>query len=350
MKKKILIINKTQFGYLTDSVKWCEYLRKNYDVSLVCLDEKKEKIKIEGIKIQYVPFVLFCHIGAVLYLINCLFRILFFDGIIFVVFFHGCGILKKFFSGKQMILDIRTLSVSESYFERKKMNNEIKQCALIYDKVSVVSEGVKNILELNKAFILPLGSDVISTKLKSFGDTIDLLYVGTLLNRKIEKTLYGLRNFIDFNQAIKIHYDIIGDGPNGELEKLVEISRNLGLDKYVTFHGRLPHCELNSFFDVCNVGVSFVPITDYYQYQPPTKTFEYVLSGLYCIATDTFSNREVINDQCGILIKDSSDAFCEGLNTIIKRRDKISSVKISAQLQYYRWSNILEKYLLPVIG
>lgn len=41
----------------------------------------------------------------------------------------------------------------------------------------------------------------------------------------------------------------------------------------------------------------YVPITDYYEYQPPTKTFEYVLSGLLCLATATSSNKEVITEE-----------------------------------------------------
>ena len=74
------------------------------------------------------------------------------------------------------------------------------------------------------------------------------------------------------------------------------------LENVCTTHGRIDYYKLKPFFDKCNVGVSYIPIRDYYQYQPPTKTFEYGLSGLVTIATETKSNQEVINNCNGILI------------------------------------------------
>ena len=56
MKQKLLIIDKCQFGYLTDSYKWCEYLRDEYDITMLCIDSGHKKFEMDGVKIQYVNF------------------------------------------------------------------------------------------------------------------------------------------------------------------------------------------------------------------------------------------------------------------------------------------------------
>ena len=38
IKSKIVIINKTQFGYHTDYYKYCEYLKDDYDITFLCFD------------------------------------------------------------------------------------------------------------------------------------------------------------------------------------------------------------------------------------------------------------------------------------------------------------------------
>lgn len=45
-KEKILIIDKHQFGYLTDSYKWSEYLCRKYKVNVVCFDTGQKKNEV----------------------------------------------------------------------------------------------------------------------------------------------------------------------------------------------------------------------------------------------------------------------------------------------------------------
>jgi hypothetical protein len=44
MKKKLLIINKIQFGYHTDTFKYCQYLKDEFDITYICFDAKEIKI------------------------------------------------------------------------------------------------------------------------------------------------------------------------------------------------------------------------------------------------------------------------------------------------------------------
>jgi glycosyltransferase involved in cell wall biosynthesis len=86
-------------------------------------------------------------------------------------------------------------------------------------------------------------------------------------------------------------------------------------------------------------------MTDYYDVQPVTKTFEYLLSGMPVIATNTSENRKVINQGNGVLIGDTAEDFYTGLKTILKNRLFFDSVKIRNNSMEYTWYNIVDKNL-----
>ena len=75
-----------------------------------------------------------------------------------------------------MILDIRTLSIKKDEVLRTKDNNAIKKCCQAYDFTTIISEGTRDAISLDKqkSAIVPLGSDVISTTEKTF-DTLRFL-------------------------------------------------------------------------------------------------------------------------------------------------------------------------------
>jgi len=350
MKRRLLFINGGQFGYNTDAYMHCYYLKDKYDISFLCFDTGRKKIELDGIKIIYVSYSGSYFMRGIRFLLCSIFRLIFFKGLVFVVYFFGAIWLKKFLPWKKMILDIRTMGVSPDSLNNLKFDSALRNTALLYDHITIISEGVRDKLKLplNKTTILPLGANPVSNKKKQF-DTLNLFYVGTLSNRHIEKTIHGLDKFVKQNNDVKITYDIVGDGYNNEKKNLQKLSKNLGLCNIVKIHGRIPNTELKPFFDKCNIGVSFVPVMDCYEYQPVTKTFEYSMSGLFTIATTTYENKKVINDENGLLIKDSDVDFCRALEYIMKNRDRISTLNISDTLIKYRWSNIVNNISYPLL-
>jgi glycosyltransferase involved in cell wall biosynthesis len=250
-----------------------------------------------------------------------------------------------------MILDIRTLSTSSNENERKRVLGKIKKVAGSFNHTTVISYGIRAKLALCdlSSTILPLGSDIISETNKNF-KKFNMLYVGNLSeNREIEKTIVGLAHFRELNPNVEITYDIVG-GEKNQIDKLKKIAEEKNIKKSIKFHGKVLHSELKPFFDKCNIGVSFVPIKEWYDYQPPTKTYEYINSGLFTIATSTFSNREVIDGTNGLLINDTSESFSEGLSKILVQKNTFDSEKIRKTLIDQSWKNIVNKYLKPLIG
>lgn len=350
--KRLLIICRQQFGYLVDIYKWCEHLPDDYQIDVVTFDGK-EKITLDrpNVKVHYVSYKGNKTLRGIRYILVSLWYMLFFKGNIIVEYFGGCNIFKKLLPWKKMILDVRTLSVKKDETLRTKENCTIKNSCHTYDFTTIISEGTRDAISLDKqkSAIVPLGSDVISTTEKSF-DTLRLLYVGTLSGRDIDKTVKGLAIFKEAHPDVAIHYDIVGDGYNNELSKLKELTKELNITDCVTLHGFKPHTQIKGFLDKCNIGVSFVPITECYNHQPPTKTYEYILSGLYTIATSTFCNNEIVNENNGILIKDSDGDFANAIDYICQNCRQFNSQVIRETILESTWENIVKRYLLPCLN
>lgn len=349
MCKKILFINRSQFGYLTDTYKYCQYLRSEYELHYVCFNTNLPKVELENIKITYIPNISPRFVRGMLYIMVCIFKCLFFNGLIFVVYFPKCYILKKLLFWKKMHIDIRSLSISPNNKVRIKGDMDIQKTVNLYNSCSFISKGVRDKLKISinkKTNIIPLGSDIISTTIKEY-EHIRLLYVGTLNNRDIIETVKGLKIYLDKNPQAYITYDIVGDGDEYcQIDEYIKVHK---LDRFVHLHGIIPYPQLKPFFDSHNVGVSYIPITEYFEFQPPTKTFEYILSGLYCIATNTFSNKEIINDHNGILINDNPQDFSSALAYIEKNKSTFNNSEIRNTLLSYTWEKIVNDNLKPFI-
>ena len=348
--KKILIISKEQFGYHTDIYKWCEFLKDSYEIHVITFNSKKKKIQLEGVKVHYVPSFGSRTIRGAFYIFYCISKLIFFHGIIIICYFKEAWILKKIFPSKKMVLDIRTLDISKEKAKREHEDNIIKKTAKLFDYVTVISDGIRQKINLsnNKSSILPLGGDLVLQKPKSF-DVLKLLYVGTFNNRDIDKTIKGIAILKKNRPEIEITYDIIGDGYNGELNKYKELVTNLGLDNNIHLHGYIAHHELKVFLDKCNIGVSFIPMTDYFEYQPATKSFEYILSGLFTIATSTYCNKEIITEANGILIQDTPEDFAKGLIKIYEMRNNIKYELIQNSLLRFQWNTIINDIMKPIL-
>ena len=349
--RKLLIINKSTFGHLTDSYMWCKYLKDKFDITFIGFDALHTRVGMDGVNIKYISCRGSRAIREYRFLLKSLWHCLLFKGPILIVYFDKAIWLKKLVFWKKIFLDIRTFGVNRDPERRKIFDRSLLSTIHGFDRVTIISEGLQE--KLNhigvKSMILPLGAEEISLVDTNF-DELRLLYVGILSGRSLEKTIIGVKDFKKKYPNNKITYEIIGDGHYGELEELKQLTHELALDDCITFHGRLPHTQLEHFFDKCNIGISFVPKTDYYEFQPPTKTFEYILSGLYTIATSTHANTELINSDNGILINDTSEEFTAALENIWQNRASIDHDKIRASLKSYKWDHIVNDILYPILS
>jgi glycosyltransferase involved in cell wall biosynthesis len=195
-----------------------------------------------------------------------------------------------------------------------------------------------------------LGSEIIVERNHEF-TVIKLLYVGALDNRNITETIKGIQVFLSKHEgnSIKLSYNIIGFGSDNEILKIEEIITEYDLSDSVRFEGRKTHEELVPYFEKANIGIVYIPQTQWYDCQPATKLFEYLLSGMPVIATSTSENRLIVDETNGVLINDTPEGFCKGLEEIYNRRNSFNSATIRKTVEAYTWENIVNTNLKPYL-
>jgi glycosyltransferase involved in cell wall biosynthesis len=205
-------------------------------------------------------------------------------------------------------------------------------------------------LPQNKRAIVPLGANVLDDTIKQY-DKMHLLYIGTLHKRQIEKTIEGFSRFHAMHGGkVSLRYDIIGFSHiEDDVDKIKDAIKKNNLSEIIKFHGRKHHQELKQYIKNATIGVCFVPQTPYYDVQPSTKIFEYALSGLITIATDTGENRKYINDVNGVICQDNENSFCAALEKVYESLGKYDDSKIRQSLSEYHWGKIVKNILLPIL-
>lgn len=350
--KKILINIPSQFGYHTDTYMYCKYLDKQkYKVHYIGFDSgmpirglDNSAVKIHSVQVQSNKFKNYWNY---LKAINKLIRTEKFDLVFQVdhkltLLVRLCNLYQKF------ILDIRTGDLSSSKIKRTYFNFYIYFTSLFYKNITVISESLANKLHIptHKRKIIGLGAEVRNVADKNWNE-LHLFYIGTLQHRNIWQTIEGLATFIQNNPTIVVSYDIVGMGTQDDLLMLNKTIHANHLRHIVTYHGQKSHTEINEIWEKSNVGVVYVPITPYYDCQPSTKLYEYVLAGMAVIATNTFENQLEIDNESGVLIDDTASAFANGLEQLSANRILYNSGKQKYRFINSTWENIVNMKLDP---
>ena len=89
------------------------------------------------------------------------------------------------------------------------------------------------------------------------------------------------------------------------------------------------HDGLIPFWKRYNVGVSFAPMNQIVDVQPPTETFQYLLAEMPAITTGTSENRRGVSGRIGSNVKDTAEALFQGLQYLYARGKAFSSERLS---------------------
>lgn len=265
-----------------------------------------------------------------------------------VTYFTGCSFLLLFL--RNTVLDVRTMSVSRSRWYRAISDLVLNFEAFFFPSVSVLSEGMKlKFIYRNNISVIPLGGPKFDYQEKS-SDKMSVLYVGTLKGRSVLATVKAFHKFVIQNPERPASYDIVARGDSHQKLKILKYINQHALHDYVSFHGEVNFPELTAYYLRANVGLSYIPITPYYDNQPPTKTFEYLLAGMYVIATATSENRRVINSGNGCLIGDGVEDMAKAFLSTAITMPSINNFEIHKDSEGYSWDAIVENDLLPLLN
>ena len=354
-KKKLLIISPSQFGYLTDYYFYCKYLKDEFNITFLCFDQQFKKLTLSGVEVKYTSLKGNKFTRYLRWLLSVLTEIKESEyDIVFSYSYKYCSVIKLI-TNRKIILDIRTGSVKENRLRNYLQNLRLRLEASVFDYITIISEGLINHLKLRSknCHYLPLGAEILESGNKNY-DRIKLLYVGTLNHRKIHETIDGFYQFYKkYGRKIHCEYNIFGYGTPQEEDLLNNSIKGQELGAIVKFHGRKNINEILDYYKESNIGVSYIPITPYFNFQPPTKTFEYILAGMICIGTSTYENSNIINENNGILCADSAESFCRALEKYYMKRKSYQHSLVIESLSNHTWDRIvngnLKSYLKQII-
>ncbi|MBD3627945.1 glycosyltransferase [Cyclobacterium sp.] len=349
--KNLLIVTKSQYGYHIDPYKFGYYLKDDFRITHLSWDFGLPKIKVPGIQTKYISRKgnKLMRLYQFLKQINREIRSGNYD-LIFLVYFPGCTFLRWQNPKQTFNLDIRTATDTDQPLINLIKDKLLKWEAVRFPHLTILSHGLANKLGFKKYHYLPLGGEKFCSGNKSF-DKANLLYVGTLENRNLMVFIRGLHRYMDAAKPDHppISLTIVGDGPGNERAEIENYIQSQGLEKVVRTKGYVHNDQLYEYFEAATVGISYVPITPYYTHQPPTKTYEYLLSGLPVLATATIENAKIISDACGELIQDNEESVARGLETLVHRLNEFDSAKISQVCRDYSWQHIARNNLAPYL-
>lgn len=352
IRKNLLFILPTQFGYHIDTYSYCKHLNKNlFSIYYICIDQNLPTVKLEYVTVIYIKRKKSKFLNYLNYAYKT--KKLIKKNKIDLVFMvhHKFSLLIRIINlNKKFILDIRTGYLIKNSIKRSIYNFTIILNYLFYKKITIISDGLRKKLNIpnSKCSIIPLGAELRVLTNKSF-NKLKLLYIGSLNRRNIDIPIRGLVKYIREHPSEKITFDIIGFGDLKTENSITKLITDEKLINIVFFHGRIPYEELGGFYEKCNVGITYIPIVPEYEHQPSTKLFEFLLSGIPVIATATTENIKYINVSNGVIINDSEINFYNGLVTFKKNITQFNSNDIRNSVINYTWSNITTKFLTPIL-
>lgn len=326
--------------------------KKLHHISYICFDSGLPKIVNSPTEVIYIPvsnnkFLRYLKFNYVVS--KCLHKKKY--DLVFHVYGRFTLLLRLMNLKRKFILDIRTGSLSENRIKRTIKNYKISGTSLFYRRVSIISESLRKKLGVRKSktIILPLGGEKLTNTVKKF-DVIKMIYIGTLDKRNIHETIEGLAHYIKKNKNHDINsYDIIGFGKQPTIRKIKETISKNNLEEIVKFHGRMIYNKLKPFLMNSNCGIVYIPQTKYYETQPSTKLFEYILSGIPVIATNTYENRVHLIDECGIISEDNPVDFSNAIDRFVKKTPSFDTEQIKNLYKLNEWQNITKHILEPFI-
>ena len=300
------------------------------------------KIQLEGIQVIYVPCT--GRLTRKIRLFSTLWKHThrLYGVVINITWVRFAVILNILLPKAKIIMDYRTGSVSPIRWKMLLKNYQMCVEARLCKHITTISPDLKEHLRLPKrTWVLPLGGEVISNVNKRF-DTLRLLYVGTHGHqRQLDKMIQGLAEFLHKHHDVPVSLDMCGKG-DGMTMVRSEIERQ-GLQECVKVHGFVPNEDIVTYYDRCNVGICFAPMTEYYLPQPFTKLYEYGLSGMAVISVRLADSVRRLIPEIGVLCEDNADSFAEALETLWVRRSLYDSKRIRNYFLPYRWDNVCKQ-------
>jgi glycosyltransferase involved in cell wall biosynthesis len=164
------------------------------------------------------------------------------------------------------------------------------------------------------SFALPMGCrDAAFDAVREPDGLIEVLYIGSL--NRVRRLDFLLRAFAQAHSMdSRLRLAFLGSGRPGDLPRLANDVRALGLEDTVRIEEPVPREAVGRRIARCDIGVSPIPPTPYYQLSSPTKLMECLGRGRPVVANDIPEQRAILGaSSAGICVKYDESAFAAAI-------------------------------------
>jgi glycosyltransferase involved in cell wall biosynthesis len=219
-----------------------------------------------------------------------------------------------------------------------------------YKHIGMANIVCKDVFKIPESKIIytQVGYPEYTFNVKDFRN-LSLVYLGTISNRNIWKTVIGVKIFTLKHPDVKITYDIIGGGKDKDVSLLIKTIKKESLTEIIIYHGYQTSEFVDEIFHKCNIGVAFVPLTEYYDKVFTTKALEYLLAGMPIIATRTSFAKGILNKEAGVLCEDTPEDFANAIEEIYNNRRYYNSEQIREAYKNYGMSKMIKNKYIPML-
>ena len=352
LTRQITLLTRNQFGYQTDYFNYAKYLSEGIEgaaVVSICLDANQPKVDLPNARVVYVAGSSNMKVIRYLKLVLAGFRSLRAGDTLLVKYFPGFSLLRLSPRRRNIIVDIRTLSVSSDRTKRRIENFICRVEIWRNPRITVISSIVANKLHLSNWSLLPLAADpprnpdLLAQKDK--GGVPIFVYAGTLDGRELPVLLEAFQR-ISHDMPAKLR--IIGTGASkASLQSLTE---EMELEEKVHFYGHIPHGDLFSeLLSTSTFGLVHVPPTEYYAGQPSTKLYEYWAHGLPVLCSNYPSGAGEIQNGTGEVYEFNPSDLAKCMNQAVRNYTNYDFSLISELASSHTWGKVISRHLIPIL-
>ena len=180
-------------------------------------------------------------------------------------------------------------------------------------------------------------------------ETIDMISIGRLVKQKgVQHAINGIASLPEHLRS-KVHLNIVGEGPY--LDNLQQLTNSLGMNDYVTFHGRMVGETLANMYKKCLIHL--MPTTSHEGL--PLTILEGMSNGLVTIASDIGGIPSLItHNKDGVLISPgNSQELAQNLERLIQDSSLMQTLSESARttiINGYSMDKMVNDTLEVLIG
>jgi glycosyltransferase involved in cell wall biosynthesis len=153
-------------------------------------------------------------------------------------------------------------------------------------------------------------------------------------------------------RKIPVHLTLVG-ASESEMTYCLRRARDLDILDGIDIKGRVSGREIPGLLGKADAGICIWENQPYWQFNPPTKLFEYFVAGLPVLASNIRTHtRYIQHGKNGLIFDYSSVGFADVISELWRRRGQLAELRRRAQESgvVHRWSSIEPHFIEAVEG